>query len=503
MSAYTDSETLYAARRHEALFSGNIPEGDRPLVHLPARIGWMNDPNGLSFYQGKYHLFYQYYPYDTKWGLMHWGHAVSSDLVHWEHLPAALAPDQPYDGYGCFSGSAIVLPDGRHMLMYTGVRKIDNNLDGSIEVRQTQCIAFGDGMDYVKYEGNPVIDGGQLPEGFSHRDFRDPKIWMEPDGTFRCVLGACDDAPREELSNGKILQYRSPDGIAWEFECVLAENNMRYGSMWECPDTFELDGKQVLLVSPQDMLAEADEFASGNGTLAIIGHLDGATGMLVGEELHPIDYGIDFYATQTLLSPDGRRIMVAWMQNWDSISMGGNRPWFGQVTIPRELSVRNGRLYQQPVRELEDARENRVAYENVLVEGKVELEGISGRCVDLTVEVRPAEQDQPYHEFTIWFAQGEKFRSSVLFRPSECMLKINRKHSGLRRAVVKDRKCHLASYDGVLRLRIILDRFSAEVFVGEGEQTLTMTIPTDPVFGGISFFADGRAVMDVEKYDLV
>ena len=502
MNDYNDSETLYAARRHEVLFSGNIPESDRPVYHLPARIGWMNDPNGFSFYQGKYHLFYQYYPFDTKWGPMHWGHAVSADLLHWTHLPAALAPDQPYDDYGVFSGSAIVLSDGRHLLMYTGVKKIGKNPDGSVDSRQTQCIAFGDGVNYFKYEGNPVIDADQLPEGLDPQNFRDPKIWAGDDGLFHCIMGACNIVDRDDLASGQILQYKSRDCINWEFECVLAENNYRVGSMWECPDTFELDGKQVLLVSPQDMLAVGDEFASGNGTLALIGHLDPETGALVEESMQAIDYGIDFYATQTILSPDGRRIMVAWMQNWDCISMGGRRSWFGQVTVPRELSVRDGRLYQWPVRELESIRKNKVAYKGVPVSGELKLDGISGRIIDLTVTVRPEDVENPYHEFTIWFAQGDQFRSSVRFSPAERMIKINRKHSALRRAVVKDRKCVLVNYDGTLRLRILLDRFSAEVFVGDGEQTLTMTILTDPVFDGISFFADGCAVRDVEKYDL-
>ena len=307
-------------------------------------------------------------------------------------------------------------------------------------------------------------------------------------------MGACNIVDRDDLASGQILQYKSRDCINWEFECVLAENNYRVGSMWECPDTFELDGKQVLLVSPQDMLAVGDEFASGNGTLALIGHLDPETGALVEESMQAIDYGIDFYATQTILSPDGRRIMVAWMQNM--------RSWFGQVTVPRELSVRDGRLYQWPVRELESIRKNKVAYKGVPVSGELKLDGISGRIIDLTVTVRPEDVENPYHEFTIWFAQGDQFRSSVRFSPAERMIKINRKHSALRRAVVKDRKCVLVNYDGTLRLRILLDRFSAEVFVGDGEQTLTMTILTDPVFDGISFFADGCAVMDVEKYDL-
>lgn len=495
---YTDSVKLYAARRHEALFSRNIPESDRPVVHLGSQIGWMNDPNGFSIYKGKYHLFYQYHPFSSVWGPMHWGHAVSDDLVHWEHLPAAIAPDERYDEAGCFSGSAIELDDGRQLLIYTGHAKAGLNPDGTPDFHQVQCIAFGDGVNYQKYEGNPVIDSDQLPEGASVHDFRDPKIWLAEDGDFRCVLASLD-----AKHSGQILQYRSADGISWELEHVLASNHGRYGIMWECPDTFVLNGKQVLLVSPQDMLPEGNEFMSGNGTLALIGRLDEQTGELVEEAIQAIDYGIDFYATQTLETPDGRRVMVAWMQNWDTTSVGGGMPWFGQMTLPRELSVRDGRLYQWPVREIEEARRNRVAYENVTVEGVCELEGIRGRCVDLSLVVRPADASNPYREFYVRFAQRGRFHSSLCFRTGDEMLKIKRKHSGLRRAVVKDRKCKVPIYDGTLRLRMILDRFSVEVFVGEGERAMTMTIPTDPTFDEITFFSVGKVIMDVEKYDLV
>ncbi|MDO4796568.1 MAG: glycoside hydrolase family 32 protein [Coriobacteriales bacterium] len=497
-SSYTDSVKLYAARRHEALFSNNIPASDRPVVHLSSHIGWMNDPNGFSIYKGRYHLFYQYHPFDSVWGPMHWGHAVSNDLIHWEHLPAAIAPDERYDSDGCFSGSAIELDDGRQLLFYTGLTKTGLKPDGTPEFHQVQCIAYGDGVNYKKYEDNPVIDSDQLPEGASPQDFRDPKIWMGEDGDFRCVLGSLD-AER----SGQILQYRSSDGISWEYEGVLASNHGRFGVMWECPDTFALDGKQVLLVSPQDMLPVGNDFMSGNGTLALIGHLDDETGALVEESTQPIDYGIDFYATQTLETADGRRVMVAWMQNWDTTFVGGGRPWFGQMTLPRELSVRDGRLYQWPVREIEEARRNRVAYEGVLVQGLCELDGVRGRCVDLSLTVRPQDARDPYREFYIRFAQRGRYHSSISFRTGDHFLKIKRKHSGLRRAVVKDRKCRLLSYDGILRLRIIIDRYSVEVFVGEGEQAMTMTIPTDPSFDEINFYAAGKAIMDVEKYDLV
>ena len=173
------SKQLNKARKFEQKYLPHT-KAEQPAFHVTAGVGWLNDPNGFSFYQGEYHLFFQYHPYDVKWGPMHWGHVKTKDFIEWEHLPAALAPDMNYDSAGCFSGSAIELPDGRHLLMYTGVRNIRNR-NGRIESFQTQCIAVGDGVDYTKYEGNPVIAADQIPEGGSVHDFRDPKIWREGD----------------------------------------------------------------------------------------------------------------------------------------------------------------------------------------------------------------------------------------------------------------------------------------------------------------------------------
>ena len=253
------SEALQKAREFEEQYGAYIDAEERPLFHLTPRIGWMNDPNGFSFYKGKAHIFYQYHPYSTKWGPMHWGHAVSEDMLRWEYLPAALAPDQSYDKAGCFSGSAIELEDGQQMLLYTGVRE-KRREDGVKLAYQTQCLAFGDGRDYVKYAKNPVLGEQDVPEGFSRHDFRDPKIYRRPEGGFGCVIGN-----RSDDKSGAILLYESKDAIHWHFRSVLDRCYNEYGKMWECPDTFELDGKQLLLVSPQDMCQAGLEFHNGNG----------------------------------------------------------------------------------------------------------------------------------------------------------------------------------------------------------------------------------------------
>lgn len=492
------SYRLREARIYEEIAQQKIPDSTRPVFHLSPRAGWMNDPNGFSYYKGKYHLFYQYNPYDSKWGAMHWGHAVSDDLLHWEYLPAALAPDTPADKDGCFSGSAVELADGRQLLMYTGVSAAAGHSNESGETIQTQCLAVGDGFDYEKFHGNPVLTGADIPSGSSIHDFRDPKMWREKDGTYRCVVGN-----RPIDGSGQILYYSSEDGFNWKFESVLAENKNRFGLMWECPDFFELDGKAVILTSPQDMLPDGFEYHNGNGTLCLIGEFDRERKIFLEEHDQSIDYGIDFYAPQTLLAPDGRRIMIGWMQNWDTLAIASLKaPWFGQMTVPRELSVRDGRLYQWPIRELESLRSGPVSYQNVDFEGELTLDGIKGRTVDVTITVRPVDGEDIYNKFALWFGQNDVFHTSISYYPQESILKIDRKFSGTRRAIIHQRRCKVPYKDGHITLRLIMDRFSVEIFINNGEQTVSATMYTDQSADGFRFFATGRLSMDVEKYDL-
>ena len=210
---------LEQARQYERQHQTAAQE--RPAFHVTAPVGWINDPNGFSLFQGEYHLFYQYHPYSSLWGPMHWGHCKTKDFIRWTWLPCALAPDEAYDGQGCFSGSAIE-QDGKHFLMYTGVREREKE-DGTKEVFQTQCMAVGDGTDYVKLQENPVILAGSLPEGSSAADFRDPKIWRE-DGRFYAVIGSLDGD-----GSGQIALFSSADGTGWSFESILARNQGRYG----------------------------------------------------------------------------------------------------------------------------------------------------------------------------------------------------------------------------------------------------------------------------------
>ena len=491
------SQTLYEARKYEKIYEKLIKKEERPAFHLSARVGWMNDPNGFSYYNGKYHMFYQYYPYESKWGPMHWGHAVSENLLDWTYLPVALAPDEPYDKDGCFSGSAVTLTDGKHLLMYTGVTK-ERQEDGSYKDIQRQCLAIGDGITYEKYSKNPVIDETKLPKGCSRFDFRDPKIWKKEDGTYACVVGN-----RPADGSGQILLFTSKDGLDWKFESVLIKNNNRFGKMWECPDFFKLDGKWILLTSPQDMLAEGLEYDNGNGTLCMIGNLDEKTNTFKEESNQSIDYGIDFYAPQTVLTSDGRRIMIGWMQNWETCSIRSEQePWFGQMSLPRELFLKNGRLYQKPIREFDEKRCNEVIYKNVMFSDTITLDGIKGRRIDMELTIRPKENEEMFYKFTVKFAQNENYWTALSFRPRESVLKIDRRFSGSRRAIIHQRCSKVDFSNKELKLRIILDRFSVEVFVNDGEQVITATMYTDQMTDGILFVADGCVNMDITKYDI-
>ncbi len=196
---------------------------------------------------------------------------------------------------------------------------------------------------------------------------------------------------------------------------------------------------------------------------------------------------------------------IGWMQNWDTCNhrRKHEEAWFGQVSLPRELSIQNGRLCQKPIRELEAMRCNRVAFENLTFSGNIYPEGLRGRRVDMEIVVRPVEGCDMYRKFAVRFAQNDQYQTSFSYRPGESVLKVDRKFSGSRRAIIHQRRSKVLCKDGVLKLRIILDRFSVEAFINDGEQVMTAVLYTDQEADGIYFSADGTVSIDVVKYDLL
>ena len=302
----------------------------RPQFHFTPEKNWMNDHNGLVFFEGEYHLFYQYNPFGINWGHMSWGHAVSEDLVHWDHLPVALNEE---DGIMIFSGSAVVdwknkSRFGRNgqpplVAIYTGHRSSNQN--------QSQCIAYSnyEGRSWTKYKGNPVL---QNP---GTKDFRDPKvIWYEE--TNKWIMS---------LAVGNYVNfYSSPDLKKWEFESEFGSGEGAHGGVWECPDLFPLringenTQKWVLLVSMNPGGPNG-----GSATQYFVGDFNGHKFTNELKQIRWIDYGKDNYAGVTwsdIPDEDGRRIFIGWMNNWQYAQTVPTNPWRSSQTIPRELELK-------------------------------------------------------------------------------------------------------------------------------------------------------------------
>ncbi|MCR5101173.1 MAG: GH32 C-terminal domain-containing protein [Butyrivibrio sp.] len=488
------SELLQKAREYEKKESQQVPEAQRPAYHVTAPVGWINDPNGFSRYRNWYHLFYQYHPYSTHWGPMHWGHVRTRDFIKWEQLPAAIAPDEEYDKDGCFSGSALALPDGRQLLMYTSVvRKEDS--DGIVRDYQQQSVAFGDGTDYEKVEKNPVISTGMIPQKNDKHDFRDPKVFIEGDTVFSLV------GNRSEDGSGELLLFESKDCIDWKLKTVVDRCNNEYGRMWECPDYFELEGKQILIVSPQEMKADGGEFHPGNGTVLFVGERN-SDYSFKRESVQTVDFGTDFYAPQTLESEDGRRIMIAWMQNWDTCNYANHtRKIYGQMTLPRELFIKNGRVCQRPVREIENYYGNIYNYKDAVIENETKLDGIKGRVLDMTVKL-DLTKNESISCFRIDICKNEKYTTYFLLDLNKKTLKFSREKSGVYQDIITTREIEIQPENGMITLRLLLDKYSAELFVNDGEKTLSSVVYTELEADEITFWADKKAFADIEMKEI-
>ena len=260
------------------------------------------------------------------------------------------------------------------------------------------------------------------------------------------------------------------------------------------------------MVSPQDMRAWGLEFHNGNNSLFIYGQYDKKSHEFTRENITSADYGLDFYAPQTMLTEDGRRILIGWMQSWDANITPAPFQWSGMMTIPRELTYEQGRIYQRPVRELEAYRTDMVQYENVPITESTVLSGIRGRVLELLVEITGFG----FEHFRIRFAQNEEYETFVQYSHKKRCLTIDRTHSGIDRDVVCRRKMELAPmrvFPGkgegeqeVLKLRILLDKYSVEVFANDGEKVMSSLFYTPMEADGIAFDCDGTACISVTKY---
>jgi len=472
----------------------------RPQYHFTPPANWMNDPNGMVYYDGEYHLFYQHNPFGDEWGHMSWGHAVSLDLVHWEHLPVAI-PEA--NGVMAFSGSAVVDwnntsgfgRDGKPPLVaiYTGHRETD----------QSQYIAYSDdrGRTWTVYDGNPVLDIGR-------KDFRDPKVfWHEAQQRWVMVVALPDQH--------KVSFYSSPDLKQWtqvsDFGPAAA-----VGGVWECPDLFELpvdgdprDTRWVLIVS-----LNPGSISGGSGVQYFVGRFDGTRftadspapgGTTAGTPLDSVlwaDYGKDFYAAVSwsdVPREDGRRLWLGWMNNWEYAQDIPTTPWRSAQSLPRMLALRTTsqgiRLVQQPVSELLPLRcPRRTLAAQPVAEGSTSLarQGIAGTALEIVAEFEVGTAT----ELGLKVRTGEQEETVIGIDPRAGQLFVDRTRSGQVRFHPEFWGRHTAPLpveDGRVRLHVFVDWSSVEVFAANGEVVVTDQIFPAPESDGVALYARGGA----------
>lgn len=320
----------------------------RPRLHIAPPAGWLNDPNGLCQYKGIYHAFYQLAYFQPEGGLKFWGHCTSKDLLHWDFQGVPLCPDQPFDCHGTYSGSALIEDDLMY-LYYTGNVKFMGEHD-YINTGRASNTVMAVSRDGVQIDTKELLmTNADYPDDLT-RHVRDPKVWKQ-DGRYYMVQGA-----RTKEDEGTVLLFSSEDKRHWDYVHRF-RMEQPFGYMWECPDLYRLDGYMVLSISPQGVKQEGLKYANQYQSGTCFLHGDFRETELV-EGFRELDGGFDFYAPQTFLADDGRRIQIGWMGMPDMEEIYKNRTvtrgWQNVLTIPRELSVRDGILCQNPVRELKD-----------------------------------------------------------------------------------------------------------------------------------------------------
>jgi beta-fructofuranosidase len=414
----------------------------RLMFHAMPELGWMNDPNGLVYYRGEYHIFYQHHPYDSVWGPMHWGHMVSKDLVQFRYLPIALAPDQD-DETGCFSGGAIVDQKDVNQMHVFYTKHFDKN--GTIIERQGIATTI-DGIHFEKNK-NPIIDIDLIAPYGSIKDARDPFPFYE-NGYYYIILGS-----KDHNDQGKFLIYRSKDLKNFLYHDELVDKIME-NSMAECPDLVKFDSDDIFLFSRIDFLKQKNK----NTSEYFIGKFDIENKIYEYEHQGLIDSGHHFYAPQTLKDDKNRVIMIGWMEIWGDphVTHDLGHEWQGALTFPREITIKNHQFIQYPIDEILSYRKNVRKLENGIIIKK---------CFDLEIEstqrsfsIKFSDPNNLSNYFEIGFnnqtfyINGDKLKSNPLIR--------------------KEAK---KQYD-TLKLRVLVDTSSFEIFINDGIEAFTSRI---------------------------
>ncbi|PSL44532.1 beta-fructofuranosidase [Salsuginibacillus halophilus] len=419
----------------------------RQHFHIQPPVGLLNDPNGLIEFQGEYHVFYQWNPFETAHGAKFWAHMTSTDLVHWQWHEPALVPSEWYEKNGCYSGSAVVVGD-ELWLYYTGNVKGENN-----ERFTYQCLAVSaDGRTFHK-EG-PVLN---LPDGYTPH-FRDPKVWLE-DETFYMVIGA-----QNEQETGRAPVFTSTDGRSFEQLGEVSESGTEslgaFGYMWECPDLFSLNDTDVLLFSPQGLEADGTKYQNVFQAGYVAGTWDQTTGRLHHGAFHELDEGFEFYAPQTFTDRYGRRLMFGWMgvpEQYEKSQPTVTNGWVHCLTLPRVLTYSGGRIYQQPAEELKKLRQDQ---QHFVTTGEG-LEIHAGSAYEFEFEPK---QDS---RWSLMFGDGALLEWDPVKRRLICT------RTNWETGEEEKRVAEISTME---KLQGFVDASSIELFINNGEKVMTARI---------------------------
>ena len=416
-----------------------IEEKYRPLYHHTPKRGWMNDPNGMFYKDGVWHLFYQYNPYGSMWGNMHWGHSSSTDLVHWKDEGVALAPD----AWGTMFSGSCVTDNGNIVAMYTTSRPTP--FGGDV---QAQCIAFSkdNGKTFRKYEGNPVLTAEE-------KDFRDPRpFWNEDIKAWNLILAVGQE----------MRIYSSPDLKEWKYESSFGKEYGCHGGVWECPDLFKIDDKWVLICN----INPGGPFG-GSATQYFVGQFDGHkfTCESKPEVTKWLDYGKDHYATVSFYNaPDNRRTVLAWMSNWQYANQVPTMQFRSANSVPRDLGMfeYKGEFYVSvvPSKEMLSLRGDKAKQPT--------------EACEIVVDVKKQA------EIVLSNAKGEQI--IMRYDAAKQTFSMDRTKSG-DVSFSADFPCvtEAPTYGTVKQLRIFIDRCSVEAFDAEGKMAMTnLVFPTEP-----------------------
>lgn len=452
---------LARAEMDNAALVPQVLERWYPRFHIAAAAGWINDPNGLCWFRGRYHVFFQHHPADTSWGPMHWGHVSSPDLVEWRREPIALAPSLEEDRDGVFSGSAVEGPDGRLYVFYTGHRWC-NGRDEAEGNLQVQCLAVSDdGVNFSKL--GVVVEG---PPEVPH--FRDPKVWKQ-DGRWFMVFGVSSAQNR-----GEVWLYESDDLLDWSFSEVVYRDPDPSAFMLECPDLFPLGDHWVLLYCPMGPSPQGYRARNGHNAGYVVGDWSAGQPFEALTAFRPLDWGHNFYAPQTFLAPDGRRLMFGWMGAFTTPLAPQERDqWSGQLTVPRVLELDDRlRLVNKPIEEI-----NRMHGATVLEQTEVLLEANTERVLakdlpvaDILMEVDLKATTAERFGFSVGRTPSGAEAAYVCWDDLAQRLVVDRRNTAYGDRGLRGAPGHQGE---TLEMRVLLDRGSVEVFLDGGCESVS------------------------------